>query len=109
MPTFADAIELAIQSRAAGKYEDAEQICRQILTANPNHPDAWHLLGVMAYETAQYETAEEYINKAIRLDSANSSFYCNLGNVLQAQRRFDEAVTCFRRAIELKPNDPELH
>jgi Flp pilus assembly protein TadD len=109
MTTIGEALEIAVQRCAAGRIQEAEQICRQILAVHSDFADAWHLLGVVALQTDRYEAAETYIAKAINLDSTKSSFYCNLGNVLKAQKRFDEAIGCFGRAIELEPSDPELH
>ena len=41
----------------AGRLADAEQIYRQILSANPNDADALHLLGALAFQVRQYEPA----------------------------------------------------
>ena len=33
----------------------------------------------------------------------------NLGNALQDQGKLDEAIACYRRALELKPDYAEAH
>ena len=48
MPTIAEALAIAIQHQRAGRLRESETIYRQILAADPNHHDAWHLLGLIA-------------------------------------------------------------
>jgi hypothetical protein len=38
------AMQLAVDHHAAGRFAQAESICRQISAAAPNHPEAMHLL-----------------------------------------------------------------
>src|SRR5581483_2485845 len=39
---------VAIQHHQAGRLDVAEEICREVLAAVPDHVDALHLLGVIA-------------------------------------------------------------
>src|SRR6478609_3476377 len=103
MPTLSEALAIAAQHHEAGELQIAEQIYRQILAIEPNHADAWHLLGVVAAQVGRHDLAESYIRRAIDLSGAESAFYVNLGNVLQAQGKYDEAVGTFRQALALKP------
>ncbi len=48
MPTIPEALAVAIEHHRAGRLREAETIYRQILAADPNHLDAWHLLGLIA-------------------------------------------------------------
>jgi Flp pilus assembly protein TadD len=36
-------------------------------------------------------------------------YHSDLGNMLLAQGNLDEAVSCYRRAIDLKPDFPDAH
>jgi tetratricopeptide (TPR) repeat protein len=55
MATISEALAIAIQHHQAGRLEAAERIYRQILAAEPNQADAWHLLGVMAHQSGKDE------------------------------------------------------
>ena len=79
------------------------QIYRQILAVEPNHADALHLLGVIAHQAGRHGIAAEYIRRAIGVNGNAAVFHINLGNVLTDQGNLDEAVACYRRALELKP------
>ena len=109
MATISEALAIAIQHHQAGRLQAAEQIYRQILAAEPNHADAIHLLGVIASQVGKHEIAVEYIQRAIRLQGNAAFFHNNLGEAYRALRRIPEAVACYRRALELKPDYAEAH
>jgi len=97
----------ALQHHQAGQLADAEQIYRQILAQEPNHPDALHLLGVIALQCGQHDTARQLIQRAIALQPGNAQYHNNLGNVLLAARDFAGAEAVFRRVLQLNPRYPE--
>ena len=109
MATSSEALATAIQHHQAGRLQTAEQIYRQILAAEPNHADAIHLLGVIAYQAGRLDIAVQYIRRAIGLRGDSALFHINLGNALRDQSKPDEAVACYRRALELKPDLAETH
>ena len=109
MATISEALAIAIQHHEAGRLQAAEQIYRQILALQPNQADAWHLLGVIAYQVGKHGIAVEYIGRAITLSPYVESYYLDYGNTLKEQGKFDEAVACYRRALELKPDYAEAH
>jgi len=74
MPTVSEALAIAVQHHQAGDLQAAEQIYRQILADNPNHADALHLLGVIAYQMGQNEVAIDRIRRAIELNATESAF-----------------------------------
>ncbi len=49
------------------------------------------------------------IGTAITVNPKAPSYHSNLGNVLKERGRLDEAVACYRRAIDLKLDFPEAH
>jgi tetratricopeptide (TPR) repeat protein len=109
MATISEALAIAIQHHRAGRLQAAEQIYRRILAVEPNHADAWHLLGLIAHQAGKYEVAIEYIERAIGLKGTVAAFPNNLGEAYRALRRISEAVACYRRAMELKPDFVEAH
>jgi hypothetical protein len=46
--TIEQAIQIALASHQAGRLDEAERIYQQVLQAQPVHPDALHLLGLIA-------------------------------------------------------------
>jgi Tfp pilus assembly protein PilF len=64
---------------------------------------AYQNLGLALYHLKQYRQAEEALRFAIGLDSQMEGGYYNLGLVLLAQHRKEEAKVAFRRARDLAP------
>ena len=81
MTTLSEALAIAIQQHQAGRLQAAEHIYRQILAFEPDHPDALHLLGVIAHQVGKHEDAVEYIGRAIRFQGNAAAFHSNLGSV----------------------------
>ena len=109
MVTISVALATAEQHHQAGRLQVAEQICRQIVQAEPHQADAWNLLGAISAKTGDRQRAVECINRALALKSDWAEAHCNLGNVLGEEGKRDEAVACYRRALELKPNLAWIH
>jgi protein O-GlcNAc transferase len=93
----------------AGRLNEAEGLYRQMLAVDPNHADALHLLGVVAYQGGRNDLALELIGKAIAHNDRVADFHCNIGNVLGTLGRLGEAEAHYRRAIRLNPNHAESH
>jgi len=104
--------ELAAADRLyrAGKFAEAEAIYRQILEQNPDHPDANHLLGIIAYQHGRLEMALGLIQRAISINNSVAEYHRNLGLVLAGLGRINEAAAAYEQALRRKPNYPKaLH
>src|SRR6516162_4082820 len=58
----------------------AEQLCKEALSAQPDHFRALNLLGEIARQLKRPECAIELIQKALRIDPNQPTSYSNLGN-----------------------------
>ena len=65
MASINEAVALAIEHQKAGRLQEAEALYRQILQVHPHHPDALHLLGMVAYQVGKYEIALDFVSQAI--------------------------------------------
>ena len=93
----------AIRLFEAGKTNEAEILCRQILQMKPAFADALQLLGGVALRRKNYEEAEKIILQAIALDEEAAEFRNDLGNIYKAQGKLELAEKCFQQALELQP------
>jgi tetratricopeptide (TPR) repeat protein/SAM-dependent methyltransferase len=80
------------------------EICRSILAREPDHVEATHLLGVLAYVSGRHIEAVELIGKAIRSNDRDPQFHNNLGLAHAALGDTRQAASCYERAIALAPN-----
>ncbi len=107
--TIPEALALAIQHHQAGRLAEAEALYRQILAVQPQHPDALHLLGVIAQQVGRNDVAVDLIRQAIGLTPGNPAMHSNLGAALRGSGKLDEAVVAYRRALELQPDYADAH
>ncbi|MFN3326291.1 MAG: tetratricopeptide repeat protein [Bryobacteraceae bacterium] len=90
----------------AGELARAERIYREVLADDPEHPDALHLLGLIAAEAGQPDVACALIGQAIRLHGPHPSYCRNLGQIFLETGRIPQAIACYAQALESAPSDP---
>jgi len=95
----------ALSQQKAGNLPEAERQYRAILVEDPNHADALHFLGVLAYQVGRHQEAIDFIAKAIALDGARAHYHCNLGLAHHALKQLDDAAACFEHSLKLKPDN----
>jgi len=93
----------------ASENSAASNLCHQVLAVDHGHPDAVHLLGVIAAQKREFDAAIKYIRQAIARHGTEARFHNSLGIVLKLQGKLDEAVCSYRRALELRPDFAETH
>lgn len=109
MTTTAEAFQLAFRHHQAGQLREAEAIYRGILQREPEHVDALHLLGLVAYQVRRYDLAIDLIAKAVRLSGDRALFHGNLGEAYRSAGKLGEAEQHLRRALQLDPNLPDVY
>ena len=92
---------------AAGRNPELERDALGLLARHKDFGILWKLLGAALFN--QGKDALAALETAAKLLSRDPESQTNLGNVLRARGRLDEAVSCHRRAIALKPDYAEAH
>jgi len=93
----------AMQMHQAGRLDDARSEYQAVIASHPEHPDAWHLLGLLHAQQGRFEDAARHVQRALELCPDEAIFHNNLGNVEIERQCLDEAEAHYRRAIELDP------
>lgn len=107
--SHADTLQAALEHQQAGRFPQAEQLYRQVLQADPQHHEALHLLGLLAYQVGQPPTAIDLIGRAVQLKPNSALYYNNLGLAWEATGQADKAHYCYQRACELDPYFADPH
>lgn len=79
----------------------------QVLTINPRHPDALHLLGLVTLQSGDAAKTVALIRQAAALQPKNWAFQANLATAMTEAEQIDEAFTAFKRAARLNPDEPQ--
>jgi tetratricopeptide (TPR) repeat protein len=109
MPSTSDALRIAIDHQQAGRLREAEQICREILAAEPSCTEAWHLLGGIAYQVGRHAIAAQCLERALALKPNFAEAWSDYGSALKDQKKLEEAITAYRRALALRPEYAAAH
>lgn len=107
--TLHETMETAVREHQSGELDRAEFLYRQVLDQNPDHEDALHLLGLIAFQRNRYELALKLISEAIHHNPFIPYFHNNLGNVYKSLGTPDAAIESYRRAVHLKPDYTEAY
>jgi|HubBroStandDraft_1064217.scaffolds.fasta_scaffold00823_7 tetratricopeptide (TPR) repeat protein len=102
-------LQEAVTLHNQGRLQRAQRIYEEILTVEPRHFDALHLLGVVAAASADPSRAVDLIGRAIQLNPGSAMAHNNRGAALLDLGLWEAALVGFDRAIALKGDYPEAH
>ncbi|MFZ9643191.1 MAG: tetratricopeptide repeat protein [Candidatus Methylopumilus sp.] len=93
----------------AQRFEQAKQLCQQIIQAVPAQIDAVHLLGLIALKDGDIEAAVAYLLSVSKRDASKPQYIANLGFAYHEQGRMDLAIAAYRQAIAIEPRYVDAH
>jgi tetratricopeptide (TPR) repeat protein len=97
----------ARRAHESGEFAQAERLYIEILGRNPRHFDALHLLAVLNYQRGALDAAERLLRAALQVDDARADAHTDLGLVLLAMARLEDALAAYAAAHAIAPHDPE--
>ncbi|MHC4414350.1 MAG: tetratricopeptide repeat protein [Planctomycetota bacterium] len=109
MPTVPETLQLAKQHHQAGNLQTAERLYVQVLEAQPGHPEALYLLGLLSRQRGRPEVAVQYLCRAAEANPNNPVFFYAWGNALADAGDAQAAIAKYRRAIKLHPDFVDAH
>ena len=89
--TIEQALQQAVKAHKAGRLQDAENLYRAILQAQPKHPDANHNLGVLAVSLNKSELALPLFKTALEANPNQGQFWLSYVDALIKEKQFDNA------------------
>ena len=100
---------MAAEHHAAGRLEEAERLCRQVLQKDPRHVDALRMLGLIAAAAGDLDEAENLLRQALAGAPDHVAAMFELGRVLKELERPEEAIEIYHALIALQPDNPRAH
>ena len=92
-----------LRQHGTGALKQAEESYRQALILDPDHADSLHMLGCLAHNAGQTDTAIVLIRRAIATRKNVALYHLSLGHALLAQGRLSDAILHYEQALSLKP------
>jgi len=86
---------------ARGRPAEAADYFRAVFASDPDHAAAHFSLAKQMVDLGQLPEAERHMRRCVELQPGAPDTRCNLGVILDALGRHDEAVECFRGAGEI--------
>lgn len=98
-----EVLKRAVEAHQSGQLTIAKQLYKEILSSEPQQPDALHLLGLVCMHEGDLEESIGLIQRAINEKSEVALYHSNLGNAYSSRFDFEKANQEFERAVELNP------
>ena len=95
-----------IELQKKGGLGLAADVYRSVLEAQPNNPDALHLLGTVAMASGQVDGALDLFKRAASAKPTDPAIRCNLANALMEKDDYANAEFHLRKALKLAPRLP---
>ncbi len=97
------AVALGVNLARLGRFSRALEIFGELAKVYPGFEPAYcHRIGIYA-ELGQHDKAEEMFYLAQELDETSPHSFFHMGVSLAARERFDRAIYCWQRVLELSP------
>jgi hypothetical protein len=93
----------------ASRFDAADRLLGHILAVAPQHGEALHLKGFIAFKRNRTEEAAALMERAMASGAAAPRQLCNLAEVYRLLNRLDDGLMLVRRAQALAPTDPIGH
>jgi tetratricopeptide (TPR) repeat protein len=99
----------ALALHQQGDLAQAKAIYTSLLEENSANADAWHLLGMVAYQEKNHSLASDLIRKAIAVNPNMAGYYSNLGLVLRELGQFESALANYQKSLAIRPGVAETY
>jgi predicted TPR repeat methyltransferase len=83
-----------------GRLNEAESGYRSVLRIRPEDPDALHFLGMLHFQRGERDEAIKLVRRSLTSLGTNPHAWNNLGNMLIACDRLEEAVEAYEKATD---------
>lgn len=98
--------KLSISYAKQSDYKDAIFHRKEALKYDPSNTTALYVIGVYYEKLKDYKSAEDYISKSLKLqDKPLDTEYLKLGQILNFQKKYDEGIVAFQKAIKENPSN----
>ena len=103
-----EALENALHHHAEGDFASAVKLYGEISPHSPSFHEGQYYLGIALHHLGQHARAVDILRACVAANDGRVDWANKLGNILNAQSRFDEAAEVFEQAIAKSPGQALL-
>ena len=93
----------------SGVYKDEATLFTHAASVNSQSLAVNHYAGLVFLELGQFEEAEKYFRRALKIGPGYTQGFFKLGEALRMQRRYEESLEFYRAALNLNPYSTSVH
>jgi tetratricopeptide (TPR) repeat protein/SAM-dependent methyltransferase len=105
----ADLFASALAQYRAGRLDETERLCRDVLMFDRGHFDALHLLGIVAAQVGNLDAAIDLFDRALGVNERHPECHFNMAHVLRACGRHRDAIHHLTQATVLRRDYAAAH
>ncbi len=90
----------------AGQNAEALRRLKEVVGRVPDWGSAWHWYGAALHRAKKHAEARAASEKAVRFAPGDPDAVNGLGECFLHEKEWDAAESCFRRALDLRENEP---
>ena len=107
--TLAEAMKRAFAAYGRGQFGEAERLARTIISIEPDHLEALHLVAVIDAQQRRLDQALAGCDRVLALRPDHVDALNSRGLVLHQLQRFGEALASYDGALALRPDYAPAH
>jgi len=106
-PEFVPAIKAAAQTAYKNGRPEASTLLEKLIRLNPQEPTAHAMLGTLAYNRKDCESAVAHFNQSRQIIDNDTSALSEFGFCLAKIHQTQNAIAAFTRLCQLRPEDSQ--
>jgi Tfp pilus assembly protein PilF len=103
-PSTNEIITWALSSENTGHLKKVREKCFVILENEPGNVVILHIMGIVEFQLGNFNSALQWIEKALEIMPGSAELHGKYGNILAAQKKYPDAIIAFKRALAIKPD-----
>jgi len=107
-PNVAGLLIEATRCNKEGRFDDAKQLCEQVLAYIPDQSDALHLSGVLAHKSGDSLRATKLISQALQINPDLPNGWFNLARCYRDTNDEEGAFRALKTASIKTPDNPAI-
>ena len=102
---ISDWLNMGIALQSIENYSEAYEVFKIVDHLDPNNLDIKQNLAFLAISNEDTVSTIKYYQKILSNDNSKSDIWFNLGLIYAYQGKFNRAEKCWKKTIEINPND----